>query len=258
MLSESSSRDNFLSFFEERFTKHLQTHYSLGSHLDGPIHYALNGKGKRVRPLLAFLVNDCLGGDKEAALFPAMAVEMIHTYSLVHDDMPILDDDAYRRGRKTVHVVYDEETALLTGNAILTDSFSLLSSENSFLSQDQKIKMISELSLAAGSKGMLIGQMLDLFWTKKQGFTELDLNTIHLNKTGKLLGTSCALGALSSNNASVTTVQNFKKIGELIGLSFQIIDDLLDESSLTGKSSGKDLEQGKLTYLRVYSPEKCL
>ena len=183
---------------------------------------------------------------------------MVHTYSLVHDDMPVLDDDSLRRGRKTVHVVYDEPTALLAGNALLTDSFSVLTDSGNLLSETQRSKMVLELSKASGSHGMLEGQMLDMYWTAKADYTKLDLDRIHLNKTGKLLGATCALGALSAESFSEEEVKTFQKIGELVGHSFQIIDDLLDESESSGKSSGKDKEQGKLTYLSLEPRESCI
>ena len=228
------------SYFESNFRLFIEKHYPEGSSLlNNAISYALRGEGKRVRPLLTLLVNYALGGNKESALPAAFAVEMMHTYSLVHDDMPILDNDDLRRGRKTVHVVFDQPTALLAGNSILTDLFSVISKPTGSLSSEQKNLMIAELVEASGSKGMANGQILDLYWAQKQGYTKTDLDEIHLNKTGKLLGCSCALGALSVSS-DFKTKESFQRFGELIGLSFQIIDDLLDVSTETGKSAGKD------------------
>lgn len=254
----NTSYQAFLNYFEKEFLSFIRQNYGGASRLHEAATYALSGKGKRVRPLLVFFVNQALGGKQEQALAPAIALEMIHTYSLVHDDMPVMDDDDYRRGRKTVHVVFDEATALLTGNALLTDAFMLLSSDNENLNAKQRCLMISSLASCVGSSGMLHGQMLDVFWTKKQDYTEKNLEEIHLNKTGKLLGAACALGALSVPSTSRKIVETYRRVGELIGLSFQIIDDLLDTSSQTGKTAGKDFEQGKLTYLSLYPREKCL
>lgn len=249
--------NDFKNFFDQKFQAFIEESYPEGSGvLNDAINYALRGNGKRVRPLLVFLVNHALGGKKEEALAPAIAVEMVHTYSLVHDDMPILDDDDLRRGRKTTHVVFDEPTALLVGNSILTDAFSLVSGDRfpSTLNSEQKNLMILDLAKSSGSSGMVLGQMLDLYWTQKLGFAKEDLDKIHLNKTGKLLGCSCALGALSFNVDS-STKDIMKNFGEILGLSFQIIDDILDLSTETGKSLGKDQEQGKLTYLSLYNRE---
>lgn len=243
-------------YFEENFASFIDKNYPKGSVLNDGIRYALEGKGKRVRPLLVLLVNHALGGKKQEALSAAIALEMMHTYSLVHDDMPVLDDDDLRRGRKTVHVVFDEPTALLVGNSLLTDAFRVLTEGGfgikNYLSDEQKVRMVQELSQASGSQGMVLGQALDVYWTKKNDFTNEDLDKIHLNKTGKLLGGACALGALSYTS-NLDLVSKLRRSGELLGLSFQIIDDLLDESHETGKSLGKDKELGKLTYLKVYN-----
>ncbi len=248
--------ENLQQYFESKLTEFQEREYPKNSRLSEAISYALCGQGKRVRPLLVLMMCEALGGKKEQAIEAAIALEMIHTYSLVHDDMPLLDNDSLRRGRKTVHVVYDEQTALLVGNSLLTDAFFLLTkSEN--LSSLQKEKMVGELSLASGSKGMLLGQSLDLYWTARNNYTKEDLDRIHLKKTGALLGCACALGAIAAGVLDQSFLGSCKKLGELVGQSFQITDDLLDESDKTGKSSGKDKKQGKLTYLKIYDKKNC-
>jgi geranylgeranyl pyrophosphate synthase len=213
--------------------------------------YALEGGGKRVRPLVCLLAAHAAGGQVEAALPAAIALEMVHTYSLVHDDLPCMDDDALRRGRATVHKVYGEATALLVGDALLTDAFHALGDAQE-LSAGARIALVQELAAAAGGRGMVRGQALDLHWTARSGATAGDLDEVHALKTGRLLGASAAMGALAAG-ADMATANAFRRFGELVGLAFQIRDDLLDESGGTGKSQGKDRDQGKLTYLAVMS-----
>jgi len=248
--------ENLRKYFESKLREFTEKEYPKNSKLSEAICYALCGQGKRVRPLLVLLMCEALGGKREQAIEAAIALEMIHTYSLVHDDMPLLDNDSLRRGRKTVHIVYDEQTALLVGNSLLTDAFLLLVQADN-LSSLQKEKMVKELSLASGSKGMLLGQSLDLYWTARNDYTKEDLDHIHLKKTGALLGCSCVLGSIAAGVLDPIFLESCKKLGELVGQSFQIMDDLLDESQQTGKSSGKDKEQGKLTYLKIYDKKKC-
>ena len=248
--------ENLKHYFESKLREFAEKEYPKSSRLSEAISYALCGQGKRVRPLLVLMMCEALGSTKEQAIEAAIALEMIHNYSLVHDDMPLLDNDSLRRGRKTVHVVYDEQTALLVGNSLLTDAFFLLTKSKN-LSSLQKEQMIQELSLASGSKGMLLGQSLDLYWTSRNDYTKEDLDHIHLKKTGALLGCACALGSIAAGIADKSFLDSCKKLGELIGKSFQIMDDLLDESDKTGKSSGKDKEQGKLTYLKIYDKKTC-
>ena len=183
----------------------------------------------------------------------AKAVEFVHTYSLMHDDLPCMDDDSERRGRATTHVVYNDAMALLAGDSILTDSFALILKDEK-LSYEQRVKLSLCLSEKAGKDGMCLGQGLDLHWTGNDDFTKEDLDAIHLNKTGKLISAACKMGAICAN-ASEEDVNKLEEFGLKLGLAFQVIDDVIDSYEGTGKSQGKDLEQGKLTYLRVMSPE---
>lgn len=214
--------------------------------------YALKHRGKMVRPQLVHLSNQALGGSRQQALLPAMAVELVHTYSLVHDDLPCMDNDTLRRGQLTVHAKFDEATALLVGDALLTDALTLLTQETWYgvsndLSYQQQSKLVSCLGNASSGRGMVLGQALDLHWTGQAQPDQGQLDLIHLNKTGRLLGAACALGAITAGN--FTAIEAFQAFGEKIGLAFQIIDDCLDDSPGTGKSAGKDQQQGKLTYL---------
>jgi len=202
--------------------------------------YAVLGAGKRVRPILAIAAAEACGANPEPLLVPFAALELIHTYSLVHDDLPALDDDNLRRGRKTTHVVFGEAIGILTGDALLTEAFSWLarSTNNS--------RAIREVAEAIDSKGMIGGQVADL----EGGSTLEQLEFIHRNKTAKLITGSVVLGGLLAN-ASDEKIAALRRYGESTGLAFQIVDDLLDQertSEELGKTAGKDVAQGKLTY----------
>jgi len=202
--------------------------------------YAVLGAGKRVRPILAVAAAEACGANPEPLLVPFAALELIHTYSLVHDDLPALDNDDLRRGRKTTHVVFGEAIGILTGDALLTEAFSWLarSTNNS--------RAIREVAEAIDSKGMIGGQVADL----EGGSTLEQLEFIHRNKTAKLITGSVMLGGLLAN-ASDEKIAALRRYGESTGLAFQIVDDLLDQertSEELGKTAGKDVAQGKLTY----------
>jgi geranylgeranyl pyrophosphate synthase len=228
--------------------------------LNEVIAYVLAGRGKRVRPLLAMLAAEACGGQAEQALPAALAVELVHTYSLVHDDLPCMDDDDQRRGVPTAHKAFDEPRALLAGDAMLTDAFAFLSADlvelnpEAGLSAAVRMALVAELARAGGSGGMVLGQALDLYWTGRGGATRLDLDRIHRHKTGDLIGAACAMGAWCAG-ADAATAARLREFGQLIGLAFQITDDLLDEDATTGKTAGKDREAGKLTYLATMPRE---
>jgi len=236
--------------FEKFFLSFIRARYQTSNELHEVMTYILEGTGKRVRPTLALLFAEGFGSSREKALPAAVALEMMHTYSLVHDDLPCMDNDSMRRGRPTAHVKFNEAMALLAGDALLTDVFSILAdSQLSGLSHSQALAMIQELSASTGSLGMALGQALDLKWTGSGKAAPIsDLDTLHLNKTGKLIGASCVLGAIAGS-ASPSQIALAKQFGERIGLAFQIIDDLVDGLENTGKTRGKDAQAGKLTYL---------
>lgn len=232
------------------------------SRLHQAINYCLDGDGKRVRALLAMMVNEAFGRDLDASLAGAVAIEMVHAYSLAHDDLPCMDDDDMRRGRPSLHKAFDEATALLAGDAILTDAMRVLADPEFFphslsLTPDQRLRSLAELTRAAGGHGMVYGQDLDMYWTGRADYDLKTLERIHRGKTGALLGASAAVGAISGG-ASSEAVARWREFGVLIGLAFQAVDDLLDESNSTGKSAGKDRSQGKLTFLRFHSNDEVL
>ena len=218
--------------------------------------YALEGPGKRVRPALCLMAAQACDGDTGTALWPALAVEWVHTYSLVHDDLPILDDDDLRRGRPTVHRVFDDATALLVGDALLSDAFYILTGcDSTELGYDTR-SAVRLLSRAIGGQGMVLGQHLDIKFTGTNDWTWQNLEDIHSRKTGQLISAALQLGALSAG-ACQQTQQLFGDVGQKIGLVFQLMDDLLDSRPDSGKTPGKDARSGKLTCLSVLSSDEA-
>lgn len=217
--------------------------------------YSLMGGGKRLRPALVYATADILGhGEGLEPLDPwAAAIECIHTYSLIHDDLPAMDDDSLRRGQPTCHKQFDEATAILAGDGLLTLAFEILADPQWALPVDRRMESIHLLSLAAGRRGMVGGQMLDLTHEGKSR-DALALSQLHLAKTGAMLkvcctGTACLLGASSDVRATLD------QFGAHLGLGFQIADDILDEtqsSQTLGKTAGKDRAADKLTYVKQW------
>ena len=210
--------------------------------------YATLEGGKRVRPLLAFAAGEVSRAAPERLEIAAAAVELIHAYSLVHDDLPCMDDDTLRRGKPTVHVEYDEATALLVGDALQSLAFQLLS-ENK-ISDDPRVQleMVRTLALAAGSRGMAGGQQVDLEATGKT-LSLPELEFMHIHKTGALIRAAVLLG-FSCGKTSEAERQKLDKYAKAIGLAFQVVDDVLDYDASTatlGKTAGKDSRQGKPT-----------
>jgi geranylgeranyl diphosphate synthase type II len=216
--------------------------------------YAVLGGGKRIRPIVAIAAAEAVGAEIEPLLVPLCALELIHTYSLVHDDLPPLDNDDLRRGRKTTHVVYGEAMGILVGDALLTEAFAWLS--RPVVEPSRQLRAVAEVARAIDSTGMIGGQVADIVAERShEESDDLDallreLNFIHRNKTGKLFTASVLLGGLLGG-ASAEQLEALRGYADALGLAFQIVDDLLDieESSATlGKTAGKDIAQGKLTY----------
>ncbi|HEY0788219.1 MAG TPA: farnesyl diphosphate synthase [Thermoanaerobaculia bacterium] len=218
--------------------------------------YAVLGGGKRLRPILAIAAAAACGARIEPLLGHAAALELIHTYSLVHDDLPALDDDDLRRGRKTTHVVFGEAIGILVGDALLTEAFRWLAEPLDGVPPERLLRAIRAVATAVDSQGMVGGQVADLEAEQMQqrttdaGLLLETLQFIHRNKTGKLLTASVELGGLLAG-ASEEQLGALRGYGESIGLAFQIVDDLLDiegSAASLGKTAGKDAAQGKLTY----------
>ncbi len=213
---------------------------------------SLNG-GKRVRALLAYAAGEFCGANIVQIDVPAAAVELIHAFSLVHDDMPCMDDDDLRRGKPTTHKVYGDAMALLVGDALQSLAFQLISQDKLLKSAQQKLQMLHILALASGSRGMAGGQAIDI---ESIGIplTREELEQMHIHKTGALIRAAALLGAYSADAADpdkVTAVDHFAKS---IGLAFQVVDDILDAEADTqtlGKTAGKDAKNNKSTYVTI-------
>lgn len=212
--------------------------------------YSVNAGGKRLRPALVLWTAELLGGNKEQVMPVACALELIHTYSLIHDDLPCMDDDDLRRGKPTNHVIYGEALALLAGDGLLTHAFTVMARTiEKGVNPAQLIRVIQEVSEAAGSLGMVGGQVVDM---ESEG-KEIDLETlqfIHANKTGALFRASIRSGAILSG-ATEEDLERLTEFAEYLGLTFQITDDILDvvgDEEKLGKPIGSDESHGKATY----------
>jgi geranylgeranyl diphosphate synthase type II len=227
--------------------------------------YAVLGGGKRIRPIIAIAAAEACGANIEPLLKHFAALELIHTYSLVHDDLPALDNDELRRGRKTTHVVFGEALGILAGDALLTEAFVWMASPIEGLDPARQLRAIREVATAVDSKGMIGGQVADIESERAQERSAdgemlmRQLEFIHENKTGRLLTASAVLGGILGG-ASEQKLAALHRYGHATGLAFQIIDDLLDveESAATlGKTAGKDVAQGKLTYPALIGAERA-
>lgn len=216
--------------------------------------YAVLGGGKRLRPQLAYAAAEAVGGDFSAADIAGCAVELIHAYSLIHDDLPAMDDDVLRRGRPTCHVVFGEALAILAGDALQALAFDLLASSPYLATgHGTRLRMLTELARASGAQGMVGGQTLDIVATGTM-LDEAQLSRMHGMKTGALITASVILGALSTNRATDKQLEHLREFARLTGLVFQIRDDILDveaDTATTGKQQGKDAQRNKPTYTSV-------
>lgn len=213
--------------------------------------YAVLGAGKRVRPLLAFAAGELAQADAERVAIAGAAVELIHAYSLVHDDLPCMDDDVLRRGRPTCHVEYDEATALLVGDALQSLAFQLIAEYRLAADPASQLEMVKLLAAAAGSRGMAGGQAIDLEAIGK-ALSVPELEFMHIHKTGALIRAAALLGARCGDSLNEKEVAQLDHFAKCVGLAFQVVDDVLDAEASTatlGKTAGKDAQQGKPTYV---------
>jgi len=229
--------------------------------LHDAMRYTALGGGKRVRPLLVHASGALFGADADALARAASAVEMIHVYSLVHDDMPCMDDDDLRRGKPTVHVAYDEATALLVGDALQAQAFEVLAGTTT-VPAARTVAMLRLLAEAAGSKGMCGGQAIDLD-SVGLSLTLEQLERMHQLKTGAMLRVSVLLGALAGRDLASHEQEALAAYSRAIGLAFQVVDDILDataDSATLGKTAGKDAADNKPTYVSILGlePSKAL
>jgi geranylgeranyl pyrophosphate synthase len=221
------------------------------------IRYTLDAPGKRVRPVLLLWCCELVGGRANPnAEIASAAIEMVHTYSLVHDDLPAMDDDDVRRGMPTCHKAFDEATAILTGDALLTLAFEVLAKEID--DSDVAVRLIAQLAQDAGASGMIAGQMADLKAQQSDGTKEM-VEYIHINKTAKMFRCAAAMGAICGG-ATQKQFEGLCEYGLHVGLAFQIADDILDvtaSSEQLGKTAGKDVRAAKCTYPAVVGLEKA-
>jgi farnesyl diphosphate synthase len=244
--------DNTQARLEAALAHHVPSHDCIPTRLHEAMRYASLGGGKRVRPLLAFAAGELTAAAPATLDTVACAVEMIHTYSLVHDDLPCMDDDVLRRGRPTCHVEFDEPTALLVGDSLQTLAFELLA-KPTLANPGSQLEMIALLAHASGSRGMAGGQAIDLASVGK-ALNQPELELMHALKTGALIRAAVLLGALAGNPLSAEERQSLDRFAKRAGLLFQVIDDILDCTASTatlGKTAGKDQAAEKPTYVSL-------
>ncbi len=251
----------FSQLIEENLYKYFDTYFDEYKVLFDSMKYSVKNGGKRVRPLLTLLFCDACGGNVLQAMPLAVAVEYIHTYSLIHDDLPCMDDDDYRRGKLSNHKVYGEAMALLAGDGLLTAAFERIAtwSKAGLFDCEVAVNAITELSAYAGSRGMIGGQVIDI---QNEDNKEIKLETLMMLdnlKTGALIEAACSLGCIVAK-ADEEKIQAAKTFASKIGLAFQIKDDILDVTSSfekLGKAIGSDIENGKTTYVTLLGVEEC-
>ncbi|WP_212040714.1 MULTISPECIES: polyprenyl synthetase family protein [unclassified Bacillus (in: firmicutes)] len=249
----TSNLNEFLTTRKQAIEDYLFTYVqelTIPEDLKSSMLYSLKAGGKRLRPVLVLALLHAYGKNEEDGIPVGCAVEMIHTYSLIHDDLPCMDDDDLRRGIPTNHKVYGEATAVLAGDALLTESFRLITSQlSSSVSADQKLRIVEELVKSAGALGMVGGQFDDMEAEQKQ-VSLAELESIHARKTGKLLTFSVAAGAMLAG-ASDDDIEKLREFSYHIGIAFQIRDDILDlegSEEKIGKRVGSDTANEKSTY----------
>ena len=232
---------------------------------DGPevrvmeaMRYATLGGGKRIRPFMVTASADLFGVERSSALRVAAAVEMVHCYSLVHDDLPAMDDDDLRRGKKACHIKFDEATAILAGDGLLTKAFEVLADDKTHTDPKVRAELVSALARAAGDGGMVGGQMLDLY-AETHGLDMPEITRLQRMKTGALISVSCEAGAILGK-ASEQARHSLHAYAHDVGLAFQIADDLLDvegDEDELGKKTGKDAAAGKATFVSLMGVERA-
>lgn len=251
----TKNNSNLESFFQQRVDQFLKTYIKSNNIIDESIVYALEAPGKRVRPTLLYLVSDALSLELDHADAIAGALETIHTYSLVHDDLPCMDDDDLRRGQPSLHKKYNEATAVLAGDAMQSMAIEMLL-DNQHFTEKQNNLLAKMLLETIGSKGMILGQALDIEYESREA-NESEILLMCELKTGVLIE-FCFLAPLMVANA---TNEKWKRLGKIVGISFQLIDDLLDlqeTSENLGKKSQKDIIRNKKNYPIIFGGEKTV
>lgn len=246
----SSALQSYQARIEAVLERGLPSPEILPMRLHEAMRYSVLNGGKRMRPLLVYATGEALGVAPDVLDIPAAAIELIHVYSLIHDDLPAMDDDVLRRGKPTCHCAFDEATAILAGDALQALAFQLIAQAHEQLSAEQRLRMLQHLSFAAGSRGMVGGQAIDLAAVGKV-LTELELEQMHIHKTGALIRSSVLLAAYTAPDLPAKQLNQLDHYAKCLGLAFQVQDDILDIESDTqtlGKTRGADEAAGKPTY----------
>jgi geranylgeranyl pyrophosphate synthase len=252
----------FMAQGQQRVAKRLEQALqprSIPARLGEAMAYACLGGGKRIRPILVYAANSAVGGNLDDADNAACAVELIHSYSLVHDDLPAMDDDDLRRGKPSLHRAFDDATAILAGDALQSLAFDVLSEPGCKLDAGRQLAMVQALAVAVGPAGMVGGQVLD-FSGVGQALNQQQLAHLHSLKTGALIRAAVTLGALSAPDCTDQQLTALQTYADAIGLAFQVQDDILDEIADTetlGKPQGSDSQHNKPTYVSVLGLEQA-
>ena len=238
--------------------QHMPTDKIIPASLHAAMRYATLGGGKRVRALLAYAAASFCSADSKKVDAAAAAVELIHAFSLVHDDMPCMDDDDLRRGKPSTHKQYGDATALLVGDALQSLAFQLVA-QDTHIQDKQKVNILHLLAVATGSRGMAGGQAIDLESTNV-ALTQTELEMMHLHKTGALIHAATVMGAYCADDQDIEKIKAVDRFSKAIGLAFQVVDDILDAEADTqtlGKTAGKDADANKSTYVTILGLNKA-
>ena len=222
------------------------------------MNYSLEAGGKRIRPVLVYAFCEACGGDFARAAAPAAAIEMIHTFSLIHDDLPAMDNDDFRRGKPSCHKAFGEAMAILAGDALSVLPFGIIA-DDSALDPQEKVRIISVLAKAVGKSGMIGGQVIDMENEQRSDVDEVNLRNMYRHKTGELIAVSCIMGCICAG-ADGDMISYAAEYGYKLGLAFQIIDDILDVTSTTeelGKPVGSDEEENKTTFVTLFGVDEA-
>lgn len=250
--------NEYISFTESTLKKFsYKNKLGLQSSVADAMDYSLEAGGKRIRPVLVLAFCHMCGGDYRKAAAPAAAIEMIHTFSLIHDDLPCMDNDDFRRGKPSCHKKFGEACAVLAGDALAIRPFQVIA--ESELNDSMKIKLIAELACSSGAEGMIGGQIIDMENEQCSTVNGENLRMMYALKTGRLIKTSCVMGCIAAE-ASDEQVKNAEEYAHCLGLAFQIIDDILDvtgDEAALGKPIGSDAEENKTTFVTLYGIENA-
>lgn len=251
---------NYAEFIQSRLNEYVcaDKNTAMQKTVIEAMNYSLSAGGKRIRPVLLMEFNRICGGSRESAAAAACAIEMIHTFSLIHDDLPCMDDDDFRRGRPSCHKQFGEAEAVLAGDALSVLPFEIIA-EDKNISDVQKVGLISELSHATGFRGMIGGQIIDIENEKRSDTDIENLKNMYAHKTGALIKSACRMGCICAG-ADEAAINLAGEYAEKIGLAFQIVDDILDVTStqeVLGKPIGSDAQQNKTTFVTLMGIENA-